>query len=118
MGERLRRLSAGTRWLRATRWRQRRYRLGTCIAVEHFGVAAWGRNEGREVAGALIRFVCRSSDHQHGRIDLSNPVTLHQHEWAFCPAGLTEGHTWERIEGAGATLDALRRHVPEARVKV
>jgi hypothetical protein len=68
------------------------------------------------MAGALIRFVCRSTTHQRASGELSIPVTLHEHEWAFCPAGLTDGHTWERIDGA--TLDSLRRHVPEVRVKV
>jgi hypothetical protein len=68
------------------------------------------------MAGALIRFVCRTSEHQRARVELSSPVTLHEEDWAFCPAGLTEGHTWERIEGA--TLDALRHRTSEVRVKV
>jgi hypothetical protein len=68
------------------------------------------------MAGALIRFVCRTSEHQRARGEVSSPVTLHQAEWAFCPAGLTSGHTWERIEGA--TLAELRLHVVEARTKV
>jgi hypothetical protein len=68
------------------------------------------------MAGALIRFVCRTPEHQRARIELSSPVTLHETDWAFCPAGVTEGHTWERIEGA--TLDALRRRLSEVRVKV
>jgi hypothetical protein len=68
------------------------------------------------MAGALIRFVCRMPEHQRSRFELSSPVTLHEHEWAFCPAGVTDGHTWERIEGA--TLDALRHRSSEVRVKV
>ena len=84
--------------------------------VEDFCVAAWGRMEGRDMAGARIRFVCRNSEHQRARGDVSSPVTLHQEEWAFCPAGHTNGHAWERIEGA--TLADLRLHVAEARTKV
>ena len=68
------------------------------------------------MAGALIRFVCRNSEHQRARGDVSSPVTLHQEEWAFCPAGLSAGHVWERIEGA--TLAELRSHVAAARIKV
>jgi hypothetical protein len=67
------------------------------------------------MAGALIRFVCRKTEHQHASRDVTSPVTLHEQEWAFCPAGVTEGHTWERIEGA--TLDALRHRSSEVRVK-
>ena len=92
---------------------RRAYLLSTCIAWKTF---AWGRSEGRDMAGALIRFVCRNSQHQRMRGEVSSPVTLHHEEWAFCPAGITNGHTWERIEGA--TLAELRSHVTEARLKV
>jgi hypothetical protein len=67
------------------------------------------------MAGALIRFVCRNSEHQHARNAISSPVTRHEQDWAFCPAGLTEGHMWERIEGR--TLAEVR-HASEVRVKV
>jgi hypothetical protein len=67
------------------------------------------------MAGALIRYVCRNNAHQHTRSELTSPVTLHEDEWAFCPAGFIGEHTWERIEGA--TLDALRRHSSEVSVK-
>jgi hypothetical protein len=59
-----------------------------------------------EVSGALIRFVCRNAEHQIARNDISSPVTLHEHEWAFCPAGVITDHAWERVEGT--TLEALR----------
>ena len=68
------------------------------------------------MAGALIRFVCRKAEHQHASDNVNSPVTLHEQEWAFCPAGVTVGHAWERVEGA--TLDALRRRWSEVRVKV
>jgi hypothetical protein len=68
------------------------------------------------MAGALIRFVCRQTEHQRASGDLANPVTLHEQEWALCPAGVTAGHTWERIEGQ--TLDALRHRLSEVRVKI
>jgi hypothetical protein len=68
------------------------------------------------MAGALIRFVCRKSEHQRASGSLTSPVTLHEEEWAFCPAGATTGHTWERIEGS--TLDALRHRLSEVRIKV
>ena len=84
--------------------------------MEDFWVAAWGRSEGRDMAGALIRFVCRNSEHQRARGEVSSPVTLHQEEWAFCPAGVNSGHAWERIEGA--TLAELRSRVVEARIKL
>ncbi|HLA13528.1 MAG TPA: hypothetical protein VJZ25_00765 [Gemmatimonadaceae bacterium] len=68
------------------------------------------------MAGALIRFVCRENEHQRARASVNSPVTLHEQEWAFCPAGVAEGHTWERI--AGAPLDELRHRTSEVRVKV
>ena len=68
------------------------------------------------MSGALIRFVCRKAEHQRRNTDVSNPVTLHQHEWAFCPAGLSDGHTWERIDDT--TLETLRHRTVETRTKV
>jgi hypothetical protein len=68
------------------------------------------------MAGALIRFVCRKPEHQRASGSVTSPVTLHEQEWAFCPAGVTDDHTWERIEGA--TLDALRHRLSEVRIKV
>ena len=65
---------------------------------------------------APIKFVCRNSAHQRARSDVYSPVTLHEGEWAFCPAGVIDGHTWERIEGA--TLDGLRLRKAEAPVKI
>ncbi len=58
------------------------------------------------MSGALIRFVCRNAEHQVARNDVSSPVTLHEHEWAFCPAGVIADHAWERVEGT--TVEALR----------
>jgi hypothetical protein len=67
------------------------------------------------MAGALIRCVCRSTAHQHARSALTSPVTLHENEWAFCPAGFIGEHTWEQIEGE--TLETLRRRSAEVRVR-
>ena len=67
------------------------------------------------MSGALIRFVCRNAEHQGARNDVSSPVTLHEHEWAFCPAGLTGDHTWERVEGT--PVEALRTYRSEERAK-
>ena len=67
------------------------------------------------MAGALIRYVCRNNAHQHKHSELTSPVTLHEDEWAFCPAGFIGEHTWERIEGS--TLDALRRRGSEVSIK-
>jgi hypothetical protein len=67
------------------------------------------------MAGALIRYVCRNNAHQRTRSELTSHVTLHEDEWAFCPAGFTGEHMWERIEGA--TLDALRRRGSEVSVR-
>ena len=68
------------------------------------------------MAKGLIRFVCRNSEHQRASASVTSPVTLHEQEWAFCPAGVITGHTWERIDGAA--LDELRRRSTEVRVKV
>jgi hypothetical protein len=68
------------------------------------------------MAGALIRYVCRNVTHQGKRSDVISPVTLHDGDWAFCPAGFTGEHEWERIEGR--TLDGLRRRTSEVPEKV
>ena len=68
------------------------------------------------MARALIRFVCRKAEHQRASGSVTSPVTLHEEEWAFCPAGVVGDHMWERIEGS--TLDELRRRSSEVRVKV
>jgi hypothetical protein len=67
------------------------------------------------MAGALIRYVCRTTAHQRTREGLPSPVTFHENEWAFCPAGFIGEHTWEQIEGE--TLETLRRRSAEVRVK-
>lgn len=67
------------------------------------------------MAAPLIRYVCRNDAHQRTRSELTSPVTLHEDEWAFCPAGFVGEHAWERIEGA--TLDALRRRSSEVSVR-
>ena len=67
------------------------------------------------MAGALIRYVCRTEAHQRTRDGLPSPVTLHDSEWAFCPAGFIGEHTWEHIEGE--TLETLRHRSIEVRVK-
>ena len=67
------------------------------------------------MAGALIRYVCRNTAHERARSSLTSPVTLHENEWAFCPAGFIGEHTWEQIEGE--TLETLKRHAAEVRIK-
>lgn len=67
------------------------------------------------MAGALIRYVCRNTAHERARNSVTSPVTLHENEWAFCPAGFIGEHIWEQIEGE--TLETLRRHSSEVRVK-
>jgi hypothetical protein len=68
------------------------------------------------MAGAVIRYVCRNRAHQQAPSEVTSPVTLHDEEWAFCPAGFIGEHTWERIEGSA--LVALRRRIHEVLVKV
>ena len=67
------------------------------------------------MAGALIRYVCRNTAHEHARSAATSPVTLHENEWAFCPAGFIGEHAWEQIEGE--TFETLRRRPAEVRVK-
>ena len=56
---------------------------------------------------ALIEFLCTA---QHdGRGDSS--VTLEQGAWAYCPAGVTEGHHWSRIDPTA--IEKLRAHASE-----
>ena len=63
----------------------------------------------------LIHFLCRSKSHQDARTktpQTGNPVTFHEGQWAYCPAGLATGHQWEAI--APTSREALRRlHLKE-----
>ena len=67
------------------------------------------------MAGALIRYVCRNTARARARSAVTSPVTLHENEWAFCPAGFIGEHTWEQIEGE--TLETLRRRSADVRVR-
>ena len=59
---------------------------------------------------ALIQFRCRATEHQSPAVrDVTvNPITLHEHLWAYCPLGAPEGHEWEKLQ-IGRSLDEMRR---------
>jgi hypothetical protein len=62
---------------------------------------------------ALFRFCCRESTHQQLYLfgvdghEARNPITWHEHGWAYCPSGLPEGHRWEHVPAI--SLAAIKR---------
>ena len=55
----------------------------------------------------LITLVCREPGHQGEPGEVSNSITVVDREWCYCPAGESDGHMWERVEGT--TVEALKR---------
>lgn len=53
----------------------------------------------------LVQYVCRAKDHQQLALFEANaawapnPMTFYEGRWAYCPAGKSEGHDWQPIEG-------------------
>jgi hypothetical protein len=67
---------------------------------------------------ALIQFRCKAIDHQNVAVlnVTVSPITLHEHRWAYCPLGVSEGHEWAKLE-IGRSFDEVRRTTfSEARV--
>jgi hypothetical protein len=50
----------------------------------------------------LVRYVCRAKIHvdasRNATVAAGSPVTVHEGEWAYCPAGAQAQHAWEPIE--------------------
>ena len=54
----------------------------------------------------LVKFVCAAKAHAVGHSDAA--LTIHDGEWAFCPAGADEtGHQWVPSDGL-PLADAMR----------
>lgn len=46
----------------------------------------------------LVRFFCVAKAHSH--VEGAAALTIHDHAWAFCPAGgAAAGHTWQDVDG-------------------
>jgi hypothetical protein len=65
----------------------------------------------------LVSYVCRSSVHVRASrapaVAATSPVTVHEGEWAYCPAGASTEHEWEAIEPVNITelkVVGLLRH--------
>jgi hypothetical protein len=63
----------------------------------------------------LIHFLCRAKSHQDRRTkkaQTGSPVTFHEGQWAYCPAGVATSHEWEAT--TPTSREALRRrHLKE-----
>lgn len=56
------------------------------------------------MAGALIWFVCEAVNHRNPGQALratDTPLTIHDRQWAYCPAGGLSEHDWTRIVPVG-----------------
>jgi hypothetical protein len=63
--------------------------------------------------GEQIRFVCASPEHRRtGRDPEGGELTVNAGEWAFCPWGGSEDHTWSRVEGMDLST-ARKRPLPQ-----
>jgi hypothetical protein len=48
---------------------------------------------------AMFDYRCGEPSHQQ-RVDaktVSQPITVHDGRWAYCPAGAVDGHSWHSI---------------------
>ena len=60
---------------------------------------------------ALISFVCDAAQHRsssHALPATDSPLTIHDHQWAYCPAGVLSEHEWTPIAPAGLEYVKLR----------
>ena len=66
---------------------------------------------------ALIHFRCRATEHQvPGAGSALSPITFHEHLWAYCPLGVSEGHDWEKLEVGRLLKELQRTSFSEARL--
>ena len=57
-------------------------------------------------AGARIGFICRAPAHLDKNGAIVDHITVHEREWAYCPANArTDGHEWKAT--GGVTLGEL-----------
>ena len=57
-------------------------------------------------AGARIGFICRAPAHLDKNGALVDHLTVHEKEWAYCPANArTDGHDWKA--SGGVTMGEL-----------
>jgi hypothetical protein len=54
---------------------------------------------------AVIEHLCANPEHQIPK-DVEHPVVMYAGRWAYCPAGVADGHDW-RATG-GKTLATVR----------
>ncbi|HEV8534943.1 MAG TPA: hypothetical protein VGR87_04380 [Candidatus Limnocylindria bacterium] len=68
---------------------------------------------------ALVRYICRAPSHAltpktPREAATTSPVTIHEKDWAFCPAGASTDHEWHPIEPTGLSGLKRRHTVPIA----
>ena len=58
-------------------------------------------------------FLCVAAGHSKVRLErASTSLTIYKRKWAVCPAGLSDGHTWQETTGLNYD-DLFEKHVAE-----
>lgn len=61
----------------------------------------------RRVCVAVAHVVAHLGQARRGVVPASAAMTIVDKEWAFCPAGASDGHEWLPLEPRLGTFDAL-----------
>ena len=59
-----------------------------------------------------VRYVCTAAEHPARSAPNGTGLTVHDGQWAFCPAGEPAGHDWSAVDRA--SLDELARAATSA----
>ena len=66
------------------------------------------RHEGEAgVSGSSIEYVCVAATHNAPARESSDTL-VHEGTWAYCRAGVVDGHKWQRV--APVAIEVLRAH--------
>src|SRR5207248_10899146 len=61
----------------------------------------------RAMEAGMVSYICTAEAHPANASDGGLGLTIHEAEWAFCPAGQTADHRWSPI--ARTSLEELAR---------
>ena len=52
------------------------------------------------MSGEIVRFVCVSTEHsRRGHDQAGGVLTINDGQWAYCPWGQADNHSWDAVDG-------------------